>query len=98
MSYNSFGHMFRVTTFGESHGPAIGCAVDGCPPNIPLSAADIQRELDRPRPGHSLFTPQAGGPGPVRRLSGVFARPSSGEEVPTGTPLGLRVENVEHRS
>jgi chorismate synthase len=98
MSYNTFGHMFRVTTFGESHGPAIGCVVDGCPPNIPLTAADIQRELDRRRPGQSRFTTQRREPDAVRILSGVFTHPVSGEEVTTGTPIGLMIENVDQRS
>jgi chorismate synthase len=90
--------MFRVTTFGESHGPAIGCVVDGCPPNIPLRAADIQRELDRRRPGQSRFTTQRREPDEVRILSGVFTHPASGEEVTTGTPIGLLIENVDQRS
>jgi chorismate synthase len=98
MSYNTFGQMFRVTTFGESHGPAIGCVVDGCPPNIPLTAADIQRELDRRRPGQSRFTTQRREPDAVRILSGVFTHPASGEEVTTGTPIGLMIENVDQRS
>ncbi|MBV8747463.1 MAG: chorismate synthase, partial [Xanthobacteraceae bacterium] len=98
MSYNTFGHMFRVTTFGESHGAAIGCVVDGCPPNIPLIAADIQHELDRRRPGQSRFTTQRREPDAVRILSGVFTHPASGEEVTTGTPIGLLIENVDQRS
>src|SRR6201993_770472 len=98
MSYNPFGQMFRVTTFGESHGPAIGCVVDGCPPNIPLTAADIQRELDRRRPGQSRFTTQRREPDAVRILSGVFTHPATGEEVTTGTPIGLTIENVDQRS
>ena len=98
MSYNTFGHMFRVTTFGESHGPALGCVVDGCPPNIPLTAADIQRELDRRRPGQSRFTTQRREPDTVRILSGVFTHPASGGEVTTGTPIGLMIENVDQRS
>ena len=74
MSFNTFGHLFRVTTFGESHGPAIGCVVDGCPPRIPLTAADIQADLDRRRPGQSRFTTQRQEPDTVRILSGVFHR------------------------
>jgi chorismate synthase len=97
MSYNTFGHSFRVTTFGESHGPAIGCVVDGCPPRIPLSAADIQRELDRRRPGQSRYTTQRQEPDKVKILSGVFAD-ASGEEVTTGTPIALLIENVDERS
>ena len=73
MSHNSFGHLFRVTTFGESHGVSIGCVVDGCPPGIPLSEADIQRDLDRRRPGQSRFTTQRREPDRVKIVSGVFA-------------------------
>ena len=72
MSHNSFGHLFRVTTFGESHGPAIGCVVDGCPPGIALSEADIQADLDRRRPGQSKYVTQRKEPDRVRILSGVF--------------------------
>ena len=72
MSHNTFGHLFRVTTWGESHGPAIGCVVDGCPPRIPLTEAEIQAELDRRRPGQSRFTTQRREPDTVRILSGVF--------------------------
>jgi chorismate synthase len=97
MSYNTFGHSFRVTTFGESHGPAIGCVVDGCPPRIPLHATDIQRELDRRRPGQSRFTTQRQEPDKVRILSGVFAD-AGGEEVTTGTPIALLIDNVDERS
>lgn len=97
MSYNTFGHSFRVTTFGESHGPAIGCVVDGCPPRIPLTAAEIQRELDRRRPGQSRFTTQRQEPDRVKILSGVFAE--AGEvPVTTGTPIALLIENVDERS
>ncbi|MBS7702379.1 chorismate synthase [Chelatococcus asaccharovorans] len=98
MSHNSFGHLFRVTTFGESHGPAIGCVVDGCPPRIPLSEADIQAELDRRRPGQSRFTTQRREPDAVKILSGVFADPVTGEQVTTGTSIGLLIENVDQRS
>ncbi len=97
MSYNTFGHSFRVTTFGESHGPAIGCVVDGCPPRIPLRAADIQRELDRRRPGQSRYTTQRQEPDKVRILSGVFAD-AGGEDVTTGTPIALLIENIDERS
>src|SRR5262249_10394700 len=98
MSYNTFGVLFRVTTFGESHGPAIGCVVDGCPPNIPLSAADIQHDLDRRRPGQSRFTTQRQEPDAGRILSGVFAHPPTGQEVTTGTPIPLLLANVAQRS
>ena len=72
MSFNTFGHLFRVTTFGESHGPAIGCVVDGCPPQIPLAEEDIQPYLDRRRPGQSRFTTQRQEPDTVKILSGVM--------------------------
>ncbi len=92
MSHNSFGHLFRVTTWGESHGPAIGAVVDGCPPGIALSEADIQPWLDRRRPGTSRFTTQRQEPDRVRILSGVY------EGVTTGTPISLMIENVDQRS
>ena len=92
MSHNSFGHLFRVTTWGESHGPAIGCVVDGCPPRLPLSEADLQPWLDRRRPGQSKFTTQRQEPDQVRILSGVF------EGLTTGTPIALQIENVDQRS
>ena len=92
MSHNSFGHLFRVTSWGESHGPAIGCVVDGCPPRIALSEADIQPWLDRRRPGQSRFTTQRREPDQVRILSGVF------EGQTTGTPISMIIENVDQRS
>src|SRR6202522_2677141 len=98
MSHNSFGHLFRVTTFGESHGPAIGCVIDGCPPGIPLTEADIQPYLDRRRPGQSRFTTQRQEPDTVKILSGVFSQEASGEQVTTGTPIALLIENVDQRS
>ncbi|WP_018262822.1 chorismate synthase [Methylobacterium sp. WSM2598] len=99
MSHNSFGHLFRVTTFGESHGPALGCVVDGCPPLIPLDAAEIQAELDRRRPGQSRFTTQRREPDAVRILSGVFADDrTGGRQLTTGTPIALMIENVDQRS
>ncbi|MGF3025109.1 chorismate synthase [Methylobacterium aquaticum] len=99
MSHNSFGHLFRVTTFGESHGPALGCVVDGCPPLIPLEAAEIQAELDRRRPGQSRFTTQRQEPDQVRILSGVFAdERTGGRALTTGTPIALMIENVDQRS
>ncbi|MBV8791107.1 MAG: chorismate synthase [Pseudolabrys sp.] len=97
MSFNTFGHLFRFTTFGESHGPAIGCVVDGVPPRIPLTAADVQRELDRRRPGQSRFTTQRQEPDTVKIMSGVFPD-ESGREVTTGTPIMLMIENVDQRS
>ncbi|HWV96910.1 MAG TPA: chorismate synthase [Xanthobacteraceae bacterium] len=98
MSHNTFGHLFRVTTFGESHGVAIGCVVDGCPPLIPLTAEDIQRDLDRRRPGQSRFTTQRQEPDQVKILSGVMAHPESGVQVTTGTPIALLIENTDQRS
>lgn len=92
MSVNSFGHLFRFTTWGESHGPAIGAVVDGCPPGIALDAADIQPWLDKRRPGTSRFTTQRREPDQVRILSGVF------EGRTTGTPISLMIENVDQRS
>ncbi|MDT3683850.1 MAG: chorismate synthase [Pseudorhodoplanes sp.] len=98
MSFNTFGHMFRVTTFGESHGPALGCVVDGCPPRIPLTAADIQLHLDRRKPGQSRFTTQRREPDTVRILSGVFGDERTGGDVTTGTPIALLIDNVDQRS
>ena len=99
MSHNSFGHLFRVTTFGESHGPALGCVVDGCPPLIPLDVAEIQADLDRRRPGQSRFTTQRQEPDQVRILSGVFAdERTGGHQLTTGTPIALMIENVDQRS
>ncbi len=92
MSGNTFGHLFRVTTFGESHGPAIGGVVDGVPPRIPLAEADIQHYLDRRRPGQSRYTTQRREPDTVEILSGVF------EGQTTGAPIGLLIRNVDARS
>ncbi|MGN6515310.1 MAG: chorismate synthase [Rhizomicrobium sp.] len=98
MSYNSFGHLFRVTTFGESHGPALGCVVDGCPPGIPLTEQDIQADLDRRRPGKSRYTSQRREPDAVRILSGVFQDERMKAQVTTGTPIALLIENMDARS
>jgi chorismate synthase len=92
MSFNTFGRVFRFTTWGESHGPALGAVVDGCPPGIALSEADIQPWLDKRRPGTSRFTTQRREPDTVRILSGVF------EGRTTGTPISLMIENVDQRS
>ncbi len=92
MSHNSFGHLFRLTTWGESHGPAIGAVVDGCPPGLALSEADIQPWLDKRRPGQSKFTTQRQEADQVRILSGVF------EGRTTGTPISLMIENTDQRS
>jgi chorismate synthase len=98
MSYNSFGHLLRVTTWGESHGPALGCVVDGCPPGIPLTPKDIQVWLDKRRPGTSKFVTQRQEPDQVRILSGVFEDERTGGQVTTGTPISLMIENVDQRS
>ena len=98
MSHNSFGHLFRVTTWGESHGPAIGCVVDGCPPGIKLTPADIQRDLDRRRPGQSKFTTQRREPDQVKILSGVFEDEETPGPITTGTPISLIIENIDQRS
>ncbi|MBA3980574.1 MAG: chorismate synthase [Alcanivorax sp.] len=92
MAGNSFGEIFRVTTFGESHGPALGAIVDGCPPGLPLTEADLQGELDRRKPGTSRYATQRREPDQVRILSGVF------EGRTTGTPIGLLIENTDQKS
>jgi chorismate synthase len=98
MSHNSFGHLFRVTTFGESHGAGIGCVVDGCPPMLPLDAADIQADLDRRRPGTSRFTTQRRERDEARILSGVMVDERTGRQVTTGAPIAIYIENVDQRS
>ncbi|MFT5539533.1 MAG: chorismate synthase [Alphaproteobacteria bacterium] len=92
MSDNTFGHLFRITTWGESHGPAIGCTVDGCPPDIPLNEADLQVWLDKRRPGQSRFTTQRKETDTVQIMSGTF------EGVTTGTAISLMIENEDVRS
>ncbi len=92
MSGNSFGKLFTVTSFGESHGPALGCIIDGCPPGLELTEADLQKDLDRRKPGTSRHTTQRREPDEVRILSGVF------EGRTTGTPIGLLIENTDQRS
>ncbi|KXS52072.1 MAG: chorismate synthase, partial [Marinobacter sp. T13-3] len=92
MSGNTFGKLFSVTTFGESHGAALGCIIDGCPPGLELSEADMQRDLDRRKPGTSRHTTQRREADEVRILSGVF------EGRTTGTPIGLIIENTDQRS
>jgi chorismate synthase len=96
MSHNTFGHLFRVTTWGESHGPAIGCIIDGCPPGLPLAAEDIQVFLDKRRPGRSRFTTQRREPDAVRILAGVFVD-ATGRQVTTGAPVALLIDNVDQR-
>lgn len=98
MSFNTIGHLFRVTTFGESHGPALGCVIDGCPSGIPLTEADIQADLDRRKPGTSKFVTQRREPDAVRILSGVFQDERMPQPVTTGTPICLMIENTDQRS
>ena len=98
MSYNTFGHMFRITTFGESHGPAIGCVVDGCPPGISLRNEDIQAFLDKRRPGQSRYTSQRREPDEVEIVSGVFEDERTKGPVTTGAPICLLIDNVDQRS
>ena len=98
MSDNSFGHLFRVTTFGESHGPGIGCVVDGCPPGIALTEDDIQADLDRRRPGQSKYVTQRREPDTVRILSGVFQDERMAQQITTGAPIALLIENVDQKS
>jgi chorismate synthase len=98
MSHNTFGHLFRVTTWGESHGPALGCVVDGCPPGLPLGPADIQFWLNRRAPGQNRFVSQRQEPDEVKILSGVFEDDRTGGPVTTGTPISLLIENVDQRS
>ncbi|MEC9329767.1 MAG: chorismate synthase [Pseudomonadota bacterium] len=92
MAGNSFGHLFRVTTFGESHGPALGCVIDGCPPGLSLDDSDIQQDLDRRRPGQSKHTSQRREPDKIEILSGVF------QGQTTGAPIGLLIRNEDQRS
>jgi chorismate synthase len=97
MSHNTFGHLFRVTTWGESHGPAIGAVVDGCPAGLSLEPAFIQQFLDQRRPGQSKYTTQRREPDAVKILSGVFPN-DAGLQVTTGAPIALQIENVDQRS
>ena len=92
MAGNTFGRIFTVTSFGESHGPALGCVVDGCPPGLEITEAELQVDVDRRRPGTSKFTSQRHEPDTVRILSGVF------EGRTTGTPIALLVQNEDQRS
>ncbi|MCB8838929.1 chorismate synthase [Aurantimonas sp. VKM B-3413] len=98
MSHNSYGHLFRVTTWGESHGPAIGCVVDGTPPGLTFSEAEIQAYLDKRRPGQSRYTTQRQEPDRVRVLSGTMPGEAEGELISTGTPIALEIQNVDQRS
>lgn len=98
MSHNSFGHLFRFTTWGESHGPALGVVVDGCPPMLDISAEAIQRDLDRRRPGQSRFTTQRRELDQVKILSGTFEDERTGGLKTTGTPISMLIENTDQRS
>ena len=98
MSHNTFGHLFRVTTWGESHGPALGCVVDGCPAGLPLTEAEVQGWLDLRKPGGNRFVTQRREPDQVRILSGVFEDERTGGPVTTGTPISMLIENVDQRS
>lgn len=98
MSHNSFGHLLRFTTWGESHGAALGCVIDGAPARIPLTQDDIQQWLDKRKPGQNRFTTQRREADEVKILSGVFEDPESGAQVTTGTPISLMIENTDQRS
>jgi chorismate synthase len=98
MSHNTFGRLFRLTTWGESHGAAIGCVVDGCPPGIAITQEEIQAFLDKRRPGQSRYTTQRKEPDTVQLLSGVFEDETTGEQITTGAPIALMIENVDQRS
>jgi chorismate synthase len=98
MSHNTFGHLFRVTTWGESHGPALGCVIDGCPPGLPLTAEEVQVWLDQRRPGQGKFVTQRQEPDAVKILSGVFQDERTDGQVTTGTPISMMIENVDQRS
>ncbi len=98
MSHNTFGHLFRVTTWGESHGPALGCVIDGCPPGIRFTLAEVQAHLDKRRPGSSRFVTQRREPDQVKILSGVLPEDDSETLMTTGTPISMMIENVDQRS
>ena len=98
MSHNSFGHLYRVTTWGESHGPALGCVVDGCPPGIEFTLAEIQSYMDKRKPGQSKFTTQRREDDAVKILSGVLLKNDGETYVSTGTPISMLIENTDQRS
>jgi len=98
MSYNSFGHLFRFTTWGESHGPALGVVIDGCPAGLAIEAETIQRDLDRRKPGQSKYTTQRREADEVKILSGVFEDDRTNGQRTTGTPISLMIENTDQRS
>ena len=98
MSHNSFGHLFRFTTWGESHGPALGCVVDGCPPRIAISEEEIQSFLDKRKPGQSKYTTQRQEADQVKILSGTMIDDETGVLMTTGTPISMMIENTDQRS
>ena len=98
MSHNTFGHLFRVTTWGESHGIALGCVVDGCPPGISFTEAEIQAYLDKRKPGQSKYTTQRREPDQVKVLSGVMLQDDGVTMISTGTPISMMIENTDQRS
>ncbi|MHC5306634.1 chorismate synthase [Bartonella sp. LJL80] len=98
MSHNTFGQLFRVTTWGESHGPALGCVIDGCPPGIVFSVAEVQAYLDKRKPGQSKYTTQRREPDQVKILSGVLPCDDDANLVTTGTPISMMIENTDQRS
>ena len=98
MSHNTFGHLFRVTTWGESHGIALGCVVDGCPPGISFTEAEIQAYLDKRKPGQSKYTTQRRGPDQVKVLSGFMLQDDGVTMISTGTPISMMIENTDQRS
>lgn len=98
MSHNSFGHLFRFTSWGESHGPALGCVIDGCPAGITLTESDIQPWLDLRKPGTSRHVTQRREADEVKILSGVFEDERTGGQVTTGAPISLMIENTDQRS
>jgi chorismate synthase len=98
MSHNTFGHLFRVTTWGESHGPALGCVIDGCPPGLEISEAEIQTFMNKRKPGQSKYTTQRQEADQVRVLSGVLPQENSDILLTTGTPISMMIENTDQRS
>jgi chorismate synthase len=98
MSHNTFGHLFRVTTWGESHGPALGCVVDGCPPGIRFTLAELQAWLDKRKPGQSRFVTQRREDDLVKVLSGVMMDDDGVTMITTGTPVSMLIENTDQRS
>jgi chorismate synthase len=98
MSHNTFGHLFRVTTWGESHGPALGCVIDGCPPGIRFTLPELQAWLDKRKPGQSRFVTQRREDDLVKILSGVMLDADGETMITTGTPISMMIENTDQRS